>query len=260
MKKHLLTLLFLCLSGLLSAQITLRNTFDGASATITSLNDGSILYYSMDVANKECRIYDEGFDLEKTIAIPVPEGFALYDIQYVTDRLFDSDDRLEMAITYYRYDTLGYYYEYGGMIVNENSSVLLNIPGSGYLSLAQPSETDYQLFAYVYDYSVYPSTLDTKVYQLPGSWLATGLNEKNRNLLRPRPNPTDEKIIIPLADKQYAKYIEVFNNAGQCVIKAEIKETSGRLSLKTRHLPGGIYHFSIQSENGTIQSGTFIKK
>ncbi len=245
---------------LLNAQISLQHTFSGMSAGISSLSDGSIKYYAMNVAGQQCLIYSDGFVLEKTVNIPIPFGYTLYDIQYVTDNLFDTDDLIEMAITYYRYDTVAYYYEYGGMVINENGTILLSMPGSGYLSLMQPTETSYQMFSWVYDYSVYPTTVDTKVYSLPGSWINTR-TEELYSLKNPAwPVPANEQVNIPVPDNTAPGELLIFDMNGRQIRKINTQKGQGLLPLNISQFASGIYHYSLLSSDGLVSSGKFIKK
>ncbi len=259
-KANFIISLFSILPVLLNAQISLQHTFSDMSAGITSLSDGSIKYYTMNVAGQQCLIYSDGFALEKTVDIPIPFGYTLYDIQYVTDNLFDTDDLIEMAITYYRYDTVALYWEYGGMVINENGTILLSMPGSGYLSLMQPTESSYQLFSWVYDYSVYPSTVDTKVYSLPGSWINTR-TEELYSLKNPAwPVPANDHVNIPVPDNTSSAELLVFDMNGRQIRKIITQEGRSLVQLNVSQFAPGIYHYSLQSSDGMLSSGKFIKK
>jgi len=257
MKK--LILFFLVLNaGSLLAQIELEHTFNGMSANITALNDGTIKYYAMDVATAQCIVYNEDFSQRKSISLPIPTAFTLYDIQYVTDHLFDADDQIEMAITYYRYDTAGYYWEYGGRIVNESGAILKDMPGSGYLSLIKPNETSYKLLSFVYDYSVYPSTLDTKVYGIPGAWTSMASIQKEDEYMA-WPNPARESVNIPLPSNKSADLLVLYDAGGKLLESIPLSGQIQLISISMKNKKQGIYFYSVSMKGQTISTGKIVK-
>jgi hypothetical protein len=57
----------------------------------------------MDVGNSECRIYDLNHTLWKTISIPLPSNYYLYDVKFVTQNLFNSDTFIEVWYSAYEF-------------------------------------------------------------------------------------------------------------------------------------------------------------
>ncbi len=261
MKKTFFSLLlFLFALQGLQAQIDLVHSFQDQSASITSMNDGSIKYYSMKVSEQQCLIYSENFNLEKTVNISVPDGYDLYDIQYVTDKLFDPDELIEMAVTYYRYDQASYYYEYGGMIINENGNILLHIPGSSYFSLIQPTETTYNLFSWIYDYSVYPYGVETRIYTLPGTWVSSGTAEQSVQQKAAWPNPVTDKLMLPVPENTQDIALKLYDINGKAIKTLKIQNPNKTLKVNTTELSPGTYQYSLQSAEKIISTGTFIKR
>jgi len=152
----------------LRAQLTLENTYN-VSTGITYIDNEGYKYYAMDVANKQCKIYNLDHNLWKTINLEIPANNYLADIQFVYNKTFNHDDKIELLYIYYEYITVGstYYYIYGTKVLNEDGTLLLSVPGGGYSQLLWTGEEGYKLFIYVYDYSVSPYTVATKVYGLP---------------------------------------------------------------------------------------------
>ena len=150
-----------------NAQISMEHSFP-YSTTITKTTNSGYKYFAMDVVNNQCLIYDTDYSLWKTINLQIPAGHYLYDVKYVSDNLFDTDAGIELYYTYYFYDTTAFYYTYYSKIINEDGSVILDLPGCYYSEIIKGA-TGYILLAYIWDFSVYPSTLNTVVYSLPGS-------------------------------------------------------------------------------------------
>ncbi len=74
----------------------------------------------MDDWANQCRIYNTDHSLWKTINLLVPPGQYLYDIKYVSEGLFTSDDALSLLYIYYEYDEINQYSTYTVAVVTEN--------------------------------------------------------------------------------------------------------------------------------------------
>ncbi|MBU2650972.1 MAG: hypothetical protein KKA81_08555, partial [Bacteroidetes bacterium] len=110
----------------MKSQISLENTYN-VSAGVAWLELSGTKYYVMDVANSQCRIYNLDHSLWKTMSFSLPANNYLYDIQYVTQNIFDQDSEVECLVTYYEYIDNGstQYYEYTTVVYNEDLQVLL---------------------------------------------------------------------------------------------------------------------------------------
>ena len=122
----------------LFAQPVLEKTYD-ESVNICQLESIGEVYYSMDVINKQCHIYRLDHSLYKSIPIPTPEGYYLSDVQYVSEKLFNDDNLIELVYSYTKYNPTetSYYYTYETRLVNENGTTLLTIPGAGLTSIIE---------------------------------------------------------------------------------------------------------------------------
>ena len=95
MKKLSLIAAFL-LPFLAFGQINLENTYN-YSGTYTRLSNSGDKFYIMDVAASQCRVYNANHTLWKTINLTVPSGNYLYDIKYLSENLFTTDNSLCLA-------------------------------------------------------------------------------------------------------------------------------------------------------------------
>ena len=92
----------------------------------------------MDVPFSECRIYNLDHSLYKTIRVKLDPNHYLYDISYVTRRLFNHDDSIEFLYMAYEYieDTVPYY-QYMVGVVNETGTSLLKVPEGTYYEIIE---------------------------------------------------------------------------------------------------------------------------
>jgi hypothetical protein len=168
MNKIVNTLVFCLLVVSGYGQIIHEQTYDH-SGTYTRLTNSGVKIFVMDVGLNQCRIYNPDHSLWKTINLNMPPDHYLYDIQYVSENLFATDNSLYLAYIYYNYNTIGQYYTFTASITKEDGTELINISGCQYLFVHSLEEEGARLLAYSFDYSVFPYTVQTHAYHLPGN-------------------------------------------------------------------------------------------
>lgn len=232
-------------------QITLEHTYTGVSAAYINLPVSGYKYYVMDAANSQCRLYNNDHSLWKTINLSIPANYYLYDIQYVTENLFNTDNTIELLYVSYTYNTALAYYTYDTRIANENGTVLLSVPGGGY-SYVYPAQTGSKLFMWVYNYAVSPSIVNTMIYSIPGQ-TATRINdypvEEKVSLQKAFPNPATNAVTIPYSLPPNVKQAELklYNVSGTLVKSFSIDHTFETIVVQTSDLPAGMYLYRIES-------------
>jgi hypothetical protein len=260
MKNFLLTLLLIAMVYITHAQIFLEQTYPG-SATMTELALSGNKYYMMDVAANQCKIYNMDHSVWKTINLSIPAGMYLYDIKFVSETLFNSDSKVELAYIYYSYDTTLYYYTYYMKVVNESGIELLSVPGCGYPELKQTIYGNTKMMAYVYNYAVYPSTVNTMVYSLPGTIPTGGVSESPAvNNPLPFPNPAREMVKIPchLPEGVTQGDVLLFSQTGQLLHQYRVDQHVGQLQVMTGQFPKGMLIYQVKNGQSLISSGKFI--
>lgn len=251
--KRIIFLLFAAVTGIqmqVFSQITLEKTYSGVSAGVAHTETYGDKYYVMDVAGSQCRIYNLDHSLWKTVNLSVPSNYYLYDIQYVTDHLFNSDNSIEMLYVCYNYNSTGQYYTYDTRIATETGSQLLDIPGAGYNWITEAGTAGTKLLTYIYDYSVSPYTISTKVYSLPGS-LPAGYSEVQQPaaIMKAWPNPVHGTLTIEfsLPGGITQAGLNIMNSSGQRVRSYTVDGTFNDLLLDTGDLPSGIYFWNLEA-------------
>ena len=260
MKRILLLSFMMVLMMTSRSQIMLEHTYP-ASASLTELSLSGYKYYMMDATNNQCKLYNIDHSLWKTISLSVPSDMYLYDIKFVSETLFNTDSKVELAYIYYSYDTTYYYYTYYTKIINENGFEILSIPGAGYLDLKSTLVNGTKLLAYVYNYSVLPSTVNTPVYSLPGSIPTGGIApEPTISGRYPFPNPAQASVTIPytLPDGVNTAQVLLINGSGKPVKTYTVDRTFDSILVPTEDLPRGIYIYQVKTESGIISTGRVI--
>lgn len=233
------------------SQISPEYTYTGVSASYVKLPEAGYKYYVMDVANKQCRFYNNDHSLWKTINLSVPANYFLYDIKFVSEDLFNTDNTIEFLYVSYNYNTAQEYYTYDTRIADETGKILLSVPGGGYSDI-YPSQNGSKLFVWVYDYSTAIYKVNTQVYSIPGQ-VTTALPEmsvsSNMRLPRAFPNPATTSITIPYFLPQHINQAELklYGMSGNLVKTFLVDRAFDHLSIQIGDLPAGMYVYRIET-------------
>jgi len=218
----------------------------------------------MDVPNSQCRIYNMDHSLYKTINCPVPADNYLADIKYVSQNLFDSDSEIELLYTYYQYipTATSYYYVYNSKVINETGSSLININGARFVYIYKTGENENKLFAFCYDYSVWPEIIWTNIYSLPGMWVYSDiLYNKQKDLLpNAYPNPATDMIRLnyELPEDNMNARMNIIDSKGRVVKYYQIDDHTDHILLNVNELSAGVYYYQIEYNNNRTLSKKFI--
>ncbi|HAQ64975.1 MAG TPA: hypothetical protein DCR43_03845 [Bacteroidales bacterium] len=248
-----LTTLLICIliatAQISYAQITLEKTYTGVSAGIAHTETYGDKYYVMDVANSQCRIYNLDHSLWKSVGLSVPSNYYLYDIQYVTEHLFNTDNSIEMLYVCYNYNSTLDYYTYETRIASETGTLLLTLPGAGYNWITDVAGAGTRLLSYVYNYAVSPYTVTTKVYSLAGSLSSEASDATGAIGLKAYPNPVNGNLRVEYTLPEGLRQAElsVVNTSGQIVRKYTVDHNFDSLTLDTKGLAPGTYFWHLQA-------------
>jgi hypothetical protein len=264
MKKYLLltVISLLLIQAKVISQISLINTYDIA-VYIADIEDVGYKYYGIDYSTNQVLMYNTDHTLWKTINIATPENSTIDEIAYVSSRLFNSDNNIELLVVFNEYietsDTSGYFI-YTTKIVNENGVTFLDVPGGGYSAVYEIGKDIANLLVYVYDFSVSPFEVSTNIYSIPG--LPTSTNEETSGIMLENafPNPAKSYITIPykLENKTTNASIVIYNELGSEVYKGTISPNSNNYRLNTSVFSKGVYFYSIIADGYASHSKKMI--
>ena len=252
--KQLLFILALVFTIQAKAQVTLEHSYDGFG-TIGHLEFQDDKYAILETANNRCRLYNENHSLYKTINLPVPAGYTLNGLQYVTDGLFNTDNLIEISYTYYIQSGSSYVYE--NRVANENGQILVTITGASSV-LVDFFEDSWKYIAWIYDYSSYPYQIDTRYYSLPGQLITSNSNTKfsENRLKSPYPNPASDFITLSYKLTGRIDGTMLISNAeGQIVRQIDLGPDFENVMVPIAGLPAGIYFYNTEGGEG---NGKFI--
>ena len=256
MKKYVSAIsMFVCMAFALNAQISLQKTYN-YSTGVVKLETLGYKYFLMDVPASQCRIYNMDHSLFKTINCAVPANNYLADIKYVSQNLFDSDADIELVYTYYEFiqpTTDTYYYQYKSRVINENGSNILDINGARFIYVYETGENENKLFAFCYDYSIWPEKIWTSIYNLPGIYVSAEkiAYEQPGLKLSAFPNPANDLInlVYELPENIRIARLNLLDSNGRTVRNFTIDDHTDHLELNVNELAPGVYYYNIEYNN-----------
>ncbi len=260
MKTTILSILLILAGLALKGQIQLEQSYS-FSGTLTKIDDGEYKYFVMDVPLKQCRIYNEDHSLFKTINLQVPSGYLLSDVKFLSRKIFNSDDNIELLYTYNKADLIGseYIYTYGMKVINELGTVLLNLSDGGFAELKTGSkETKLLAYRYIWQDSYY--LIYTNVYALGGT--AKSASAQLQPSMKIYPNPADETLHVELTDPSLLSggEITIHDIAGRQVANQPFLPKTSHLSIGTGKMVPGTYIIHMVSNDGTRISEKIEKR
>ncbi|MFC2116701.1 T9SS type A sorting domain-containing protein, partial [Bacteroidota bacterium] len=218
-------------------------------------------YFSMDVINMKCQIYNLDHSIYKTINLTVPPDYYLYNILHVSEHTFNQDDLVEIVYIYSKYNLTetSYYYSYETKVINENGlDILPAIHGAGHTEILETVEEGRKFLVYVYDFFQIPATTQTLVYSLPKPVvepLKSGPIRQQNRLGNPWPNPTGGMINIPIKlppDAEPGELI-LYNIHGQEVMRHPVNGDEELIVMPGGTLIPGTYVYKLKSGNAKSQ-------
>lgn len=261
MKTQLLTTILLLAAFTLQAQVTLDKKYD-YSTSVVKLETLGYKYFLMDVPAGQCRIYNLDHSLFKAVNCNVPSGSYLFDIKFLSEKLFDSDAGIELLCTFYKYYSAQNYYEYDSKIINDDGSQITFVDGSLYNYINKTGDNTYKLFSYCYDFSVFPEKVWTNIYSLPGSSTVSAIMIDNEPdfLLNAFPNPANQalKVAYILPENINQATLHLIDNSGKQVEQFMVDSHTDHLMLDVSRYQSGVYHYFIEYGNTRTESKKLV--
>lgn len=256
----MLFMLFMIHSGVFG-QITLEQTYNH-SGTITELSDGEYKYFMMDAPLEECRIYNMDHTIYKTINLPVPDGFFLYDLKFVSRHLFNEDENIEVLYIYYKVDLINSQSvnTYGMKVMSENGTELLNLADAAHAEIQCPGDEP-KLLTWRYIWYDYYYLIYTNVYALGGGETKS-LSITPTTNTNVYPNPAADYLMVQIPSEQaLAGGDLLFSDIqGRRVLSIPFGPGVEKMNIPTGTLDPGSYILNITSAGGTVLTEKIEKK
>lgn len=254
MKKLLLIWAMLGIVITTQAQLSFEHTYNHTYVISgCDLDDDGFKYVAYDTIANDIKVYNLNHSLWKTVSINLPDSAKFSgQLQWVSKKLFNSDNNIEFSLTYYR--AINGRLIYGTRIYNEQGHILHSLDNVNYTSLLNMGG-QYKLIANKQD----GYTKD--VYGLPGTYNNGSLDMKPTTNEQPGlfPNPvhTVAKLSYSLPANAHSGQINIYNAAGILVRKMPIGRAFDHILISRDDLPAGNYIYEITAHNYRSPSSKF---
>jgi hypothetical protein len=282
-KALIITCVLVSLFSIAKSQITLEHTYDSSKVNLymVDLEEAGMKYIKVkrygfnEVQNlsqidRRVKLYNLDHTLWKDINLNfVPVTYSVmynsstweydtsytsnFDVLYVSQKLFNQDNKVEMLISYSPGET----YAYSTMIINEDGQILfsednfapfvrVNIPQSFRPIYNTPQGTK-MILTYSGDQTW---NKESRVYSLAGTLSdktdqspVDPIDNNPTISLSVTPNPTNDvaKISYTLPGSETAGTLDVYSSAGQLVRKIQINGNSNYINLNKADFATGMY-------------------
>lgn len=241
--KMKLLFLFILFSSISFGQ-TLENTYtsegnENGPKNFVILIEKKIFYLTISETNSEILVYDSEHKLYKTVKIILPSGHKLTKVYLATDKLFNSDEKIEFLV-----GSLNSDYEDKMLLYNEDGGNSLYDFGERFeIKIFQDNDQNYKMLTF--------SNNDTNnqtydIYSLSGTLTVSQERFLNKQKIIGFPNPSSKTINItnPLKNNENEK-IQVYDINGRKVLEKKIVGNGKNIELDISELSKGIYNYRI---------------
>jgi hypothetical protein len=265
------------LASTLKAQFVLEHTYDSAATWnfCPPAGESQLLYINLEASGehfikinrcgKLLSLYDMSHNLEKNIALDMlytnPPYNAIGSIMYISEHLFNLDDRLEFM---YVTDSGGFYIT---SVYDETGTLLFSEPGT----------PNIRLNLHLQQYPIYNTTNGTKlilsyengeakVFGLAGT-LTTDVETTNNDLVAEAvamstayPNPADNYTTIDyqLPAGETSGEIILYRINGEEAMRFEVNTNFNSIQIPLASLSAGTYYYTLVTPTTRIQGNKLV--
>lgn len=261
-------------NGYFNSISTPNNYYGGKLFYLVKLETSGEKYVAVDLLNQSINFYNLNHSLYTTmsysnITLLAPPNVSVSSqkmnaqLLYISERLFDTDNQIELMYTYY----------YVGLppgpsyvitqIVNQDGSIMFT--ANDEIPYVRPTYHNqyYPIYNTVNGTKMILSKTDgsAKVYSLGGTFTAMLTNNNisaNDDLMSLAPNPSAKGGVITLnydlpAEISTAVFT-IYDNAGKEIKSYKIGNDMHQVLIEQGELPAGVYHYSLLSGSKVIGS------
>ncbi|MBV8328481.1 T9SS type A sorting domain-containing protein [Chryseobacterium sp.] len=256
MKKIILSAALMT-TGFMMGQITLEKNFSSENLQVYT-NADDTFYYTTGYDISQIKIYKADYTIYKQFTPSVPAGYNMFVDQYknnfiLSKNVFNTDNNLEIIVTFEKYNTTTNQREYIIRIYSENGVVLQEF-GPNYS------------FSDEYDINIYhdnitntnklrifnQGTNSTEIYNLPTTTLsAKEVQSKGKLSAFPIPANKTLNITNPVNG---STLVNVYDSSGKLVVNKSFNNADYTIRIDVEDLPKGTYIYKIGN-----MSSKFIK-
>ena len=249
--KNLLLALALATGFTAHAQITREHRYSSIVEP-GKLSTGDVKYagyVSSNATSGQVRIYNLNHSIYRQVPITVPNGARIWGIEYLSDKLFNTNAGLEFVLNVGNPSPSGSSISQT-RIYDETGALLLSTDSTG-VSAIYNTPTGTKMLLYNFDAG---DAGTSQIFSLGGTLttLRTVSGQAQAELAPAYPNPSEAEINLPyqVALGKVAELV-VRDIAGRQVATYQVDNTFDHLRLNTRKLRSGVYFYTV--DGGTAR-------
>ena len=264
----------------LHAQITLEATFDTETMVATELDgDSSTIFLFID--SNEIAFVDSNMQSIKTLQMPIPARLANHvpfiatHIIHVSQRAFDPNEELEIAVAFKAYDSLSGYNTFIVRVFTETGNTILDVEDvifNTYWSMVEPSRVVQPYGSrpiFIVNCSTTPHNEEDKfikVYSLPGYLnKPVGILERigdpgnGTGLGNAYPNPSNGEVNIPFElENNDSGTLTLIDLNGKVIYEEPVSSAFNNLHFDAGQLASGSYIYTLTIDNQVVESKKLV--
>lgn len=263
MKKIINLIAIVLFTSSVFGQISLEHSYPNGKweTSIAKLSNSGMKYLWVDVSTGILKLYNLDHTLFKTLTFPVLANMTNVEVGYLSETTFDLDAGVEFMV-YYQDDNN--WANSVTKIIDESGSTILNAVGE------TPSINTYDgIHGAIFNTPngtkmILDNHTDNaaKVYSLPGTLIATAINdiEYDENFLESYPNPAGSyiKLAYTLPTNIKEAKVSIYDIEGKIVKSYTIDNNYKDLFIDTQDFSNGTYLCQINSNGIAISDTKFI--
>ena len=256
MKKTVLWTLFIAVSLIANAQLTELHTFQsstgyvgwGSSYDIPSTynyggkNSSGVYTYYM---------YNWNFSLYKTFTITPPSGYNVSTVSMLSKQYINSDDLIEMFVTFVKQDGTYDNTQYKLWLMNENGSVIQDFGSAYYIKAGGYYSHNNETRASIYYMMREDNNYTTVVYRCagPGQVSIPEVSQETITLGNTYPNPTTNTVTLPYhSSSNNTSEIHIYNTSGKLVQTVSVGPHFNEVLIDVSSFPSGLYIYECEGK------------
>lgn len=263
MKKIINLVAIVLFTSSVFGQISLEHSYPNGKweTSIAKLSNSGMKYLWVDVSTGVLKLYNLDHTLFKTLTFPVLANMTNVEVGYLSETTFDLDADVEFMV-YYQDDNN--WANSVTKIIDESGTTILNAVGE------TPSINTYDgIHGAIFNTPngtkmILDNHTDNaaKVYSLPGTLIATAINdiEYDENFLESYPNPAGNyiKLAYTLPTNIKEAKVSIYDIEGKIVKSYTIDNNYKDLFIDTQDFSNGTYLCQINSNGIAISDTKFI--
>lgn len=209
------------------------------------LGENGLYYITLYTSNRYLTIWNENHTVYKNVNLNVPTNFELDLLYFATDKLFNSDSKIEILIGSKNQNQTSITRKM--LLFNEDGNVIFDFGHKFKANVFKGKNNNFKLMTSISGSNGANPTVSYDIYSLGGTLSVSQEFFLNKQKIVSFPNPASQKINItnPFKNNKKEK-IEVYDINGRKVLEKGFIGNGQNIELDISKLSNGVYNYKIR--------------